>query len=385
MKLLSLLFILIFLLIACRPGEATIPTLVTPNPIPVVSDTPTITPTMPSVTATSTHTPLPTATSTPESTPTPIPIAFALPGFIFQGSEPDRPVVSRNPSPAIRNLYINPGAVLFHDNQFHMFFNSFTGWPSIIKVGYMTSADGYQWQMAQEEPVFTTDQVPFGSGFADVSSVVVLDDGTWVIYFHTIQNGQIGLATAASPFGPWNVETEPILMAGSEDTWDKGGLYWPNVIRNGDTYHMYYGGKAGLTKAIGLATSPDGRHWTKYDDPATSDPPFQESDPVLAASESWESNVVDRPRVQLTPDGWVMIFAGAAIEERGLALSEDGIHWAAYTGNPILTPEQFPISRAKTWDTALLFHDNAYYYFMEIGTLDGTDLYLAVHNGPLRQ
>jgi hypothetical protein len=80
-----------------------------------------------------------------------------------------------------------------------------------------------------------------------------------------------------------------------------------------------------------------------------------------------------------------MIFAGAAIEERGLALSEDGIHWAAYTGNPILTPEQFPIPRAKTWDTALLFHDDAYFYFMEIGTLDGTDLYLAVHDGPLRQ
>jgi hypothetical protein len=32
---------------------------------------------------------------------------------------------------------------------------------------------------------------------------------------------------------------------------------------------------------IGYATSTDGIMWTKYDNPATTNPPYAESDPVL--------------------------------------------------------------------------------------------------------
>ena len=327
-------------------------------------------------------TPQPLPTTPPTATPKAL--QFEKPNFIFQGDDPTIPIITRNPSPEINNLYINPGAVLFHEGKFHMFFNSFTGWPGVITVGYATSEDGYHWQMVQDAPVFTTDQIPFGDGQADVSVVMVMDDGTWVMYFHTISKGQIGRATAASPLGSWLVDANPVLVPGPEGAWDQTWLGWPSIAKDGDELYMYYGAKSVGNYAIGLATSTDGVHWTKYNDPMTTDVLYAESDPVFIPSAEWESNKVDRPRVVKTPDGWVMLYqAGSAVEQRGLAISRDGIHWEKYPANPIFTKEVFPIPNAKTWDTNLLYYEDAFYYFMEIGSLSGTDLYLATHQGTL--
>jgi predicted GH43/DUF377 family glycosyl hydrolase len=336
------------------------------------------------ITACSASAPLPTPTPIP--TPTPRPIVFADPNFIFQGEDPAIPIVSHDPSSEIKNLYINPGAVTFHEDKFHMFFNSFTAWPGLVKVGYMTSDDGYHWQMVQDEPVLTTDQIPFGDGEADVSSVVVMEDGVWVMYFHTISSGEIGRATAASPLGPWAVDPEPVLKPGRDGTWDQLGLEWPSVVKNGDEIRMYYGVKTTDGHAISLATSTDGIHWTKYNDPQTTDEQFAESDPVFIKGADWEYHRVDRPRVVKSPDGWVMIYqAGISVELRGLAISNDGIDWEKYSENPIFNKDAFPIPNAKTWDTNLLYHDDTYYYFMELGGLDGTDLYLTTHASSLRK
>ena len=330
-------------------------------------------------------TPTPASTQTPAPTSTPRPVLFEEPAFTFQGTDPRVPIVTRNPSPQIENLYINPGAVIFYEGEFHMFFNSFTAWPGLILVGYITSDDGYRWQMEQDEPVFTSDQVPFGRGHADVSSALVMDDGTWVLYFHTIRGGQIGRATSASPHGPWAVDADPVVNPGPDGAWDEQGVFWPSVVPDDNGYRMYYGGMNFQGTAIGIATSPDGLTWTKYDDPETRDELYIESDPVLTPDAEWELGKVDRPRVTRSPDGWVMIYQGGPVEMRGLALSNDGVHWSVYPSNPLFTPDSFPIPGAKTWDTNLLYQDGVYYYFMEIGTLSGTDLYLTTHEGPLRK
>jgi predicted GH43/DUF377 family glycosyl hydrolase len=225
---------------------------------------------------------------TPVPTSTPRPLLFEAPNFIFQGDDPSVPIVTHDPSPEIQNFYINPGAVLFQDGKFHMFFNSFTSWPGVIKVGYMTSDDGYEWKMTQDAPAFTTDNIPFGDGKADVSSVIVMDDGTWAMYFHTVGGGEIGRATAASPLGPWAVDAEPLLKPTSE-AWDELGLGWPSVVEDGSGYRMYYGAQNTDGYAIGLATSTDGIQWVKYNDPQTMDAPYAESDPVFVADADWNT------------------------------------------------------------------------------------------------
>jgi hypothetical protein len=92
----------------------------------------------PSPTSASTATDVPTAAPTP----TPAPIEFAPPAFAFYGNDPAVPVMTREPASSFKNLYINPGAVLFHEGEFHMFFNSFTNWPGLVKIGYAVSTDG---------------------------------------------------------------------------------------------------------------------------------------------------------------------------------------------------------------------------------------------------
>lgn len=311
---------------------------------------------------------------------------FAQPEFVFQGEDPGIPVVSNNPSPAIENRFINPGAVLIHDGQFHMFFNSFTEWPGIVEVGYMTSPDGYQWEMVQDEPVLVTDQIPFGDGAADISSVIITEDGTWVLYFHTVHEGEIGRATAGSPVGPYQVDPEPVLTPGSQGEWDDQLLAWPSVVVDGDELRMYYGAQTLGGTAIGFASSSDGINWTKYNDPSTAEAPYAESDPVLGPVQDWESIRVDRPRVVLSPDGWVMLYQGGiTVDTRGLAISNDGISWVRYEDNPLFSTAVFPIPNARTWDTALVHHNDRYLYLMELGALAGTDLYLTVHEGTLRR
>jgi predicted GH43/DUF377 family glycosyl hydrolase len=176
-----------------------------------------------------------------------------------------------------------------------------------------------------------------------------------------------------------------VVSPGPDDAWDKSGVFWPSVVRGEDGYRMYYGGKGKRGIAIGLATSQDGITWRKYNDPETNDVMYLESDPVLRADADWDLSKIDRPRVTRSPDGWVMLYQGGPIANRGLALSVDGVHWQTYPDNPVFTRQSFPIPNANTWDTALLYQDGMYYYFMELGTLAGTDLYLTTHQGTLRR
>lgn len=126
----------------------------------------------------------------------------------------------------------------------------------------------------------------------------------------------------------------PADLPGSAGAWDENGVFWPSVVCEDDGYRLYYGGQNALGTAIGFSTSPD---------------------------------------------GWVMIYQSGPVEMRGLALSDDGVHWQTYPSNPVFTKASFPIPNAKTWDANLLYQDGVYYYFMELGTLNGTDLYLTTH------
>jgi hypothetical protein len=106
------------------------------------------------------------------------------------------------------------------------------------------------------------------------------------------------------------------------------------------------------------------------------------SDPVFVAEGGWDQGKVGRPVPVITPEGWVMVYAGSDINQRGIVTSQDGINWTPYFVNPVLTSEDFPIS-GKTWDTALVYHSGTFYFYMEIGNLSRTNIYLFTHTGSL--
>ncbi len=295
--------------------------------------------------------------------------------FTFPGGE--TPTVDRDLAGFPDQMFLNPGAVLVDDaGTFHMYPNAFTGWPGLVQIPHLTSTDGVAWTRSADATVLSSDDVPYAQPGADVSSAYVTGDGTWTLVFGTInftRGWEIGRATGPGPDGPWTVDPEPIL-SGNEGEWDSGGVAWPSVVATDDGWAMYYSAGANprtSTGAIGLATSTDGVTWTKH------------GAPVLEVTADWEGGALDRPRVQRTDEGWIMVYTGRTLTERGLAWSDDGVSWTPDPANPVLTADDFPIN-GKTWDTALLWHDGVLRYYMEIGLGAGsqtTDIYLGTHDG----
>jgi predicted GH43/DUF377 family glycosyl hydrolase len=297
--------------------------------------------------------------------------------------------------------YTDPGTVVYHDGLFHMFRNGFQAWPASVEIGYLTSEDGLTWTEVTPDPVFYTKDSPFDTEAALASSALVLEDGTWVIYFYlwprqfgTSDPAAIARATAPAPTGPWTMDTELSLTLGSEGEWDSGGMSAPSVVKTEDGYVMYYAGSiltdSVITTAIGMATSPDGITWTKYDDPATTDAPYAESDPVFTASTedgAWDGDMVHQPRVRLTPDGFVMLYrafkTGGRDHSFGLATSEDGIQWERMGDSPVFSQDDTNLR--GIWYSELEYLDGTYYAYFEIqrNYQAQTDIYVGTWTGTL--
>ena len=310
----------------------------------------------------------------------------------------DDPIVPHGERGAWDGQYTDPGAVVYHNGQFHMFHNGFVGWPAQVRFGYSVSDDGYSWQRVQDEPLFDANDLDYVGVTALASSVIVEDDGTWVLYFYSweqrswpVSSSRIGRATATDPLGPWTVDSEPVLEPGPEGAWDSLAVRVPSVIRTQDEYIMYYAGYTRDRAMIGRATSEDGVHWVKHDDPATTDELFAESDPVMVPSgdDAWDAEQLFNPRVVQTPDGWVMLYASAKYVSRpsnwhlGYAISQDGIRWR-YSEAPIVAASDIK-NGSEIYSTDLLYANDVYYLFFEVGvgSINATQVYLATHEGSL--
>lgn len=291
--------------------------------------------------------------------------------------------------------FTDPGAVVYHDGMFHMFQNTFNNWPARASVFHLISEDGISWARSAGSAVFNVDAVPYAGFSALVSSVLVEDDGSWVLYFYTLDDsntpweGAIGRATADDPDGPWIADPEPVLTAGSEGSWESLHVSHPSVVKTDDAYVMYYTGRTEDTINIGMASSDDGIEWTRYDNPETTDAPYAESDPVF---EAWESDagtwIAMAPQAIRTDDAWAMIYRRASGYSDfsgtiNLATSEDGINWSTYDAPPIT---RFDADGNAIWFTELLHLDDVFYLFIEVGKVEPgagntTQIYLSIYEG----
>lgn len=304
---------------------------------------------------------------TEPATPSPSPSAAAGSSLVFEWPDGDEPTVAREMT-GLDESYINPGAVIDHDGTLHMFANVFTSWPGRVQVMHLTSTDGAAWELTADEPIMTSDDVPFTPSGHDVSTGFVTADGTWVLVFTTVSGVEpwvIGLATAPGPDGPWTIAPEPVLTGGPE-TGEEGGLSWPSVVATDDGYAMYF---TSVTRpprggSIAMATSTDGLTWTRRDEP------------VLVPEADWELTALDRPRVARTPDGYVMVYAGRTLTDRGVAWSDDGITWTRDGDAPALTADDLPVPN-QSWDAALVYRDGVLTYYLEVGWRR-TEIYRAV-------
>lgn len=311
--------------------------------------TPTAAPTSPAST---------TGAATPVATPRP---TGTEPPAVTQRFEFGEDVVVDTGLVGTNDKYINPGAVIEADGVLHMFPNSFSDWPGRVRVPHLTSEDGSTWTLDEDASALDTDGdlFPMADPGIDVSTGYLADDGTWVLYFLTVQSGspsEVWRMTAPSPRGPWTVDEEPAVRRGNAGAFDEGGVQWPSIVRIGDRWAMYYTGLGAAGRGsgvIGAAFSDDGVTWTT------------EPEPVLTATEHWEFGQVDRPRVVSTDDGLVMVYTGLDLTARALATSADGLAWTKLAG-PNLESSDFPVI-GGSWDAALLHRNGELEYFLEIG------------------
>jgi hypothetical protein len=238
---------------------------------------------------------------------------------------------------------------LWHDEIFYLYYTGNEG------ICLATSSDGYTFNKFSGNPIFT----PSASGFDSymVSDQRLLETGTgWVMYYNANNisaagpGPYIGRATSGSLTGPWARSVDPVLTVGSTGEWDAGFILPNNVIPL-DTggYIMFYSASTSFSTGyweIGMATSPDGVIWKKYNDPSTTLPPYTESDPVLkvGATGDWDEGAAWECTVIFKHGYYEMYYSGGGPSTDGIgyAWSYDGITWEKWAGNPVYSTQEDP-------------------------------------------
>ncbi|MGB1289113.1 MAG: hypothetical protein ACPG7F_21445 [Aggregatilineales bacterium] len=115
----------------------------------------------------------------------------------------DDPIAEHGDSGSWNSTYNEPGDVVYYEGEYHLFTTGFPGFPAKSGIGYLTSEDGITYEWVSEDPIITTDEVDYAGLAIDTSSVIVEEDGTWVLYFTVFNSGNwpriagtIGRATA---------------------------------------------------------------------------------------------------------------------------------------------------------------------------------------------
>jgi predicted GH43/DUF377 family glycosyl hydrolase len=216
-------------------------------------------------------------------------------------------------------------------------------------VFYAESFDGITWTLNQTTPVLYPGSPGSWDSWAVHPGAVIKDGGIFKMYYpaYSYQYAQwhIGLATSTDGIH-WEKYPEPVLYGTSGWQFQIGPS---SIIKVDGTYYLYFYGRNYPSYSIGVATSTDGIHWTKYT-----------NNPILLSEYSWEGTGIYYPSVIKENDQFKMIYMNASADAFGIATSTDGIHWTKTGSNPFF-------KKANTADDWAEY-DIAYPHLMKIGT-----------------
>jgi predicted GH43/DUF377 family glycosyl hydrolase len=309
----------------------------------------------------------------------------------FAAYSAGNPVVPKGSSGAWdENATWAPRVAVINDT-FYLTYNGTSSFETVpIAIGLATSPDGFTFTKCASNPVLHADGSGFDS-FNVMGGQLFYDDGTWYMYYsgrsvpHNQPGNVIGRATAGNPRGPWTTPDDTLLTVGSAGEWDSEFVEIESIISTDMGLGMYYwGGNAwpGGVHQIGLATSNDGGlTWIKYNDPATTNPPYAESDPVLSLGKagSYDDSGIYGCSVLKKATQWDMFYAGHDGNSTSIcyATSVDGIVWYKNTPkNPIFTAFQDPNATSVVEVPAVVLLNDTYFLYYDYGVF-GTGIGLA--------
>jgi beta-1,2-mannobiose phosphorylase / 1,2-beta-oligomannan phosphorylase len=226
-------------------------------------------------------------------------------------------------------------SLLREAGEYRMWFS----WRPRNSIGLVRSLNGTQWGPP------TTVLAPLGGWEQAVNRPFVLRRGRGYHLWYTGQTSRrsaIGYARSSDGTHWRRIQAEPVLVA--DQRWEGPAVMCPSVLwdERRHEYRMWYSaGGQYEPRAIGYATSPDGRRWTK-----NGNRPVFLPDPNVA----WERNRVTACHVVRNGDWHIMFYIGfynTTSAQIGLARSRDGIRgWELHPANPIIRPSHDP----KAWD-----------------------------------
>lgn len=251
------------------------------------------------------------------------------------------------------NSDFDPGAiailrpsVLFDGVSYHMWYSSIRVFPIANNqfhlgcTGYATSPDGISWQSVDpvaREPSFNANDPDMW--FAN-QGWVIADRDTFKMWYFGLNPTVEGSASKSIVYAwsldgsNWNKIAGPgtlgsVYDRNMADLPDSSGVTMPCVVKDGDTYHMWYCHMVGDFFRIGYATSPDGIHWTKVNGTGRDGSVIDWGPPGRfdQVSAQW-------PAVIKTDDGFMMWYFGfdGAMPRIGCSVSTDGINWSPAPG-----------------------------------------------------
>lgn len=166
--------------------------------------------------------------------------------------------------------------------------------------------------------------------------------------------GNVPAAAAAEEFPPELVDfipydKNPIFTSGGAGAWDEILRERGWVLREGDSYHLWYTGsdKAATYHRLGYATSPDGFTWTRH-----------AGNPIY--SRHWVEDMMVLPH----GDTYYM-FAEGLHDRAQLLTSKDKVQWTLQGRIDVRYKDGRPLSEGAYGTPVAWFEDGTWYLFFE--------------------
>ncbi|MBW4331787.1 hypothetical protein KY084_13010 [Stakelama sp. CBK3Z-3] len=264
--------------------------------------------------------------------------------------------------------------VFYHDGQFNLLY---TGWDGTgYQTGRAVSEDLINWKRAgimlardPDDPI-TRYNISCASILRENELYspgrLIKVDGRYLAAWHAYPNpgyeqgsAVIGLAWSEDLVN-WE-RTDPILRAEDGADWERGGLYKPYIVKNGDTYLLYYNAKTTgnpWKEQTGLAMSKDLKSWTRY----AGNPIIRNGEPG-GSGDSWFAS---DPVVYTHNGEWSLFYFGRAKDGKCreyLSLGNAPYHFDKVPGPLIDIGAPGSIDEHFAHKPSLVHHDGVLYHF----------------------
>jgi predicted GH43/DUF377 family glycosyl hydrolase len=155
---------------------------------------------------------------------------------------------------------VAPGPVIKDGNTYKMLYLGYSDPNGQFHIGLATSEDGMVWQK-YPTPVL----VGSANWERQISphSILKIDNLYYLYYIgrSNVNRDRIGLAISNDGISWSKYAENPILMP--TQNWEGSGISWPSVIYEQGVFKMVYMNTSYGANSFGMATSNDGKNWTK--------------------------------------------------------------------------------------------------------------------------